>query len=86
MEAAIAPLAIGRPYLRPPGVPADRVEAMRAALAATFADPEFRAEADAIGLDIANPRTGPQTAQVVERAYKTPEHIVERLRRLQQQK
>ena len=86
MEAAFAPLALGRPYLMPPGVPADRVEAMRAALAATFSDREFRAEADAIGLDISKPRTGPQTQEVVERAYKTPEHIVERLRRLQQQK
>jgi tripartite-type tricarboxylate transporter receptor subunit TctC len=86
MEAAFAPLALGRPYLMPPGVPADRVEAMRAALAATFADREFRAEADAIGLDINNPRSGPQTAEVVERAYKTPAHIVERLQKLQQQK
>jgi tripartite-type tricarboxylate transporter receptor subunit TctC len=86
MEAAFAPLALGRPYLMPPGVPTERVEAMRGALAATFADAEFRTEADAIGLDINNPRTGPQTAEVVERAYKTPAHIVERLHRLQQQK
>jgi tripartite-type tricarboxylate transporter receptor subunit TctC len=86
MEAAFAPLALGRPYLMPPGVPAERVEAMRAALAATFSDREFRAEAEAIGLDINNPRTGPQTGAVVERAYKTPAHIVERLQRLQQQK
>ncbi len=86
MEAAFAPLALGRPYLMPPGAPADRVEAMRAALAATFKDAEFRAEAETIGLDINNPRTGPQTQEVVERAYKTPAHIVERLQRLQQQK
>jgi tripartite-type tricarboxylate transporter receptor subunit TctC len=86
MEAAFAPLALGRPYLMPPGVPAERVEAMRAALAATFADREFRTEADAIGLDINNPRSGPQTQEVVERAYRTPAHIVERLQKLQQQK
>jgi tripartite-type tricarboxylate transporter receptor subunit TctC len=86
MEAAYAPLALGRPYLMPPGVPADRAEAMRAAFAATLADPEFRSEAEAIGLDVNTPRTGPQAQEVVERAYRTPEHIVERLRRLQQQK
>jgi hypothetical protein len=58
---------------------------VRAALAATFQDPEFRAEAATLGLDINTPRTGPQAQEVVERAYRIPEHIIERLRRLQQQ-
>ena len=41
MEAAFAPLALGRPFLLPPGVPAERVAALRAAFAATMADPDF---------------------------------------------
>jgi tripartite-type tricarboxylate transporter receptor subunit TctC len=86
MDAAFAPLALGRPYLMPPGVPADRVEAVQAALAATFKDREFRADAESLGLDIKKPSTGAQTQEVVERAYRMPERIIERLRLLQQQK
>ena len=84
MEAAFAPLALGRPYLMPPGTPPERVAAMQAALAATFKDPEFLADAKSAALDINAPRNGAQLQEVVERAYKTPPHIVERLRKLQQ--
>jgi tripartite-type tricarboxylate transporter receptor subunit TctC len=44
MQAAFAPLALGRPLLMPPGVAAERVAALRAAFAATMADPDFLAE------------------------------------------
>ena len=37
--AAYAPLQAGRPYLMPPGVPADRVAAMQKAMMDTFKDP-----------------------------------------------
>src|ERR1035441_3265450 len=38
IEEAAAPLAIGRPFVMPPGVPADRVALMREAIVATFKD------------------------------------------------
>lgn len=82
MEAAFAPLAIGRPYLMPPGVPEDRVEAMQTAFMETLEDPEFLAEADSIGLDVNAPRTGEQLKAVIERAYAAPEPVVARLRGL----
>ncbi len=41
LKAAIAPLALGRPYIAPPGVPVDRVELLQQAMMATFKDPEF---------------------------------------------
>ena len=40
-----------RPFAFPPGVPADRVEALRAAFVATLHDPNFQKEAAKIGLD-----------------------------------
>ena len=46
MQAAFAPLALGRPFLAPPGVPAERVAALRKAFAATMVDPEFLAESE----------------------------------------
>jgi tripartite-type tricarboxylate transporter receptor subunit TctC len=84
VAAAVAPLAMGRPFLAPPGVPADRVAALRKALMDTFADPEFVAEADRLQLVITTQRTGEQLQQQLEAAYKTPPNIIERLRKLQQ--
>jgi len=43
---------MGRPYLAPPGIPADRVEALRKAFMDTMADTEFLAEAEKAQLEI----------------------------------
>jgi tripartite-type tricarboxylate transporter receptor subunit TctC len=82
LEAAFAPLSIGRPLLMPPGVPAERVAALRQALAETFVDPEFLAEGDKIGLSLNDPRSGEELLRVIERAYAMPAEIVARLRKL----
>ena len=82
MQVAVTPLALGRPLLMPPGVPADRVATMRQALMATFADPAFLEDAKKIGLQVNSPREGDQLVQVIERAYRAPPQIIERLRKL----
>jgi len=82
LQAAFAPLSIGRPLLMPPGVEADRVAAMRRALSETFADAEFLAEAEKIGLSVNEPRSGDDLLRVIESAYRTPQQIIERLRKL----
>jgi tripartite-type tricarboxylate transporter receptor subunit TctC len=45
-------LLLGRPLAGPPGIPADRLAALRTALFATMKDPQFLAEAKKSGLDI----------------------------------
>ena len=82
MQAAFAPLALGRPFLIPPGVPAERVAALRAAFAATMADAEFLAEGERMGLGLNAPRTGAQIQEVMERTYRSPPGVIERLRQL----
>jgi tripartite-type tricarboxylate transporter receptor subunit TctC len=82
MEAAFSALAAGRPYLMPPGVPADRIAAMRKALMDVFKDPDFLAEAEKIGLDVNTPRSGAQLQELIERIYQTPASLVERVRKL----
>lgn len=57
LEAAIAPLALGRPYQMPPDVPSDRVELMQKAFAEIFADKEFLAEADKLNIGVNVPRS-----------------------------
>jgi tripartite-type tricarboxylate transporter receptor subunit TctC len=47
-----APQRIARPVLAPPGVPADRLAALREAMAATMRDPEFLAEMAASHSDV----------------------------------
>ena len=82
MRAAAAPLALGRPLVMPPGVPAERVAAMRKALADTFADAQFKAEAEKIGLIVNAPKTGEELQEVIVRAYATPPRVIERLQKL----
>ena len=82
MQAAFAPLTLGRPFLAPPGVPVERLAALREAFAATMADPEFLAEGERIGLGLNAPRTGAQIQEVMERAYQSPPRVIDRLRQL----
>lgn len=82
LQAAFAPLALGRPLVMPPGVPAHRVAIMRQALAATFADPAFVADAKKIGLVVNAPRSGQELERVIDQAYATPEDVIDRLRTL----
>ena len=49
----LAEAGLGRFVVAPPDTPAERLEALRALLAAVTADPGFLAEAGALGLDVA---------------------------------
>ena len=82
LQVASTPLALGRPLLMPPGVPADRVAAVRKALAETFADPDFLADGAKLGLELNAPRSGEALLQEIERAYQAPPKVIERLRKL----
>jgi tripartite-type tricarboxylate transporter receptor subunit TctC len=82
LQAGLAEITLGRPYLMPPNVPADRVAAMRKALADTFADPGFVADSRRMSLGVNAPRTGEQLQQLISDTYKTPPKVVDRLRKL----
>jgi len=81
-QVAFAALALGRPFLMPPGVPADRVATMRKALMDVFTDKEFIAEAEKLQLSVGSVRTGEQLQKEIADAYKSPPELVARLRRL----
>lgn len=71
---------ISRPFILPPGVPADRVAALRKAFAAALADPELRADAEKQKLD-AEPNSGDEVQTLIERIYATPADVIEMLRK-----
>jgi hypothetical protein len=82
LQAGLAEISVGRPFLAPPGVPPDRVAVLRTALAETFADPRLLAEAEKMKLSFKEPSTGVELEQLIGQAYKTPSAIVNKLRRL----
>jgi tripartite-type tricarboxylate transporter receptor subunit TctC len=79
LRAASAPLVLGRPFAAPPGVPADRLAALRAAMMATFQDPAFRADCEQQRLDCSDPKSGEEIAGLIRAAYGTPADIRNRL-------
>jgi tripartite-type tricarboxylate transporter receptor subunit TctC len=77
MEMIYSQNLFGRPYLVPPGVPADRIAALRGALAAALQDRMLLADAEKSGLDI-GPMGGEELQALVARLYATPTNIIDR--------
>jgi tripartite-type tricarboxylate transporter receptor subunit TctC len=70
---------MGRPFLAPPGVPADRAAALRAAFVATMQDPAFLADAKRARADVE--LVGPQEVDgLLETAVTSPRMVIERLK------
>jgi tripartite-type tricarboxylate transporter receptor subunit TctC len=66
---------MGRPFAGPPGIPADRAEALRKAFDLTMKDPDFLAEAQTRGLEI-NPVSGHDVEKLIAELYATPKDVV----------
>jgi tripartite-type tricarboxylate transporter receptor subunit TctC len=81
LDVANAPLAFGRPFVLPPGVPADRVAAWRRAFSDICKDPAFIAEAAKQQIEI-DPSSGEEMQAILQRAYAAPERVINRLRAL----
>jgi tripartite-type tricarboxylate transporter receptor subunit TctC len=77
LELFFARAAVGRPFVAPPEVPADRIAALRQAFAATLRDPGFLEDAKKQNLNVV-PVTGQEMTDIVVNAYKTPPEIVKR--------
>ncbi len=72
---------MGRPLFAPPGVPAERVAALRDAFDAAMLDPALTAEAAQLKLEL-SPLSGQQVQALIERLYATPEPLVRHAREL----
>ncbi len=72
---------IGRPFVAPPGLPADKVKMLRDAFDATMADPEFVAEAKKLGLDV-EPRNGAYLSALINEIYATPKDVADKIGKL----
>ena len=72
---------LARPYVAPPGLPADRIAALRAAFMATMQDGEFRAEMEKFAMSI-GPLSGIEMERIIADAYALPPALVEKVRAL----
>jgi tripartite-type tricarboxylate transporter receptor subunit TctC len=82
IQAAVAPLGVGRPYAMPPGVPATRIGAVRQAFEKALHDSEFIARAESLQIDLRAARNGDQVRDIIQRAYSVSPQVVTRLRGL----
>jgi tripartite-type tricarboxylate transporter receptor subunit TctC len=65
---------MGRPFVAPPGIPADRLAALRQAFMQTLADKDFLAEADQARLEI-GAVSGEEVQKLVKELYATPADV-----------
>ena len=77
-ELLIAEQEFGRPFVMPPGVPADKLKAFRDAFAKTLEDKEFLAEAKKQRLDVEY-GSGEEVQKLVDRLYAMPKAVVSRM-------
>lgn len=73
-------LRLGRLFAAPPGIPAERVKALRDAFNATMKDPAFLAEATRLKIEI-SPATGEQVAAFIAGLYRSSPEVVQRAKK-----
>ena len=74
-----AKYGMSRPFLSPPGLPADRLQILRTAFDDTMKDPEFLAEAKKIHAEI-RPVSGADVEALVAKIMATPDALAARAR------
>jgi tripartite-type tricarboxylate transporter receptor subunit TctC len=81
VELLVSGTRLGRPLATAPGVPEDRVKALRAAFDAVMKDPDFLKEAEAARIEV-DPVRGEDMQAVVKSVLATPKHLAERAKAL----
>ena len=81
LEFSLAWLLMGRPFVAPPGVPADRVTLLRDTFMQALASPGLQEEAKKLKLEI-SPMSGVEIDALLAKYYKTPPDVVEKVRKI----
>ncbi len=81
VTAILASGDLGRPFIVPPGVPAERLKILRDAFRKTMADPAFLADVKARKLEV-EPDFGEDLEIIAREAVSQPRDIVERMKKL----
>lgn len=76
LELIFARQAMGRPYVAPPKVPADRAKALRATFMAVMKDPGFVKASDQAKLEI-TPVSGDAVQKIIADMFAAPKDVIE---------
>jgi tripartite-type tricarboxylate transporter receptor subunit TctC len=79
LRAVMNASEVGTAFFTTPGVPADRLAALRRAFEAATGDPEFRAEVERTGLTV-NPISGEDLQKLVGDVSSLPPDLLEKVR------
>lgn len=79
-ELIVSQQVFGRPFVAPPGIPADKLKILRTAFMETLQAPDAVADAKKMKLDL-NPKSGEEIAAVVQRMYSSPPELIERVKK-----
>jgi tripartite-type tricarboxylate transporter receptor subunit TctC len=77
LKLIFARQVMGRPFLAPPDIPAERAETLRKAFLDTLADKDFLADADKAQMEI-NPVSGADIERLVTEVYQTPAAVAQK--------
>lgn len=80
-EVVFSRQTMGRPFAAPPGIPAERVAALREAFIATTKDGAFVEDMKKAKLEL-NPKSGEEIQKIVEKIFQTPTALREKLKAL----
>ena len=72
---------IGRPYVAPPDISAERLAALRAALTAALANPQLRAEAEKQDIDMTH-RPASDLEALLDKLYATPPDLMTKVKEI----
>ena len=75
LELILLRQEFGRPIAAPPGVPAERLAALRTAFQDTLKDPEFLADAEKVLMEM-DPLTGDEMVALLTKAHAEPKDII----------
>ncbi len=77
MRLVLSGTHFGRPMVAPPGVPADRIAALRKAFLEMAKDPAFVKEAETMKIDI-DPQRGEDMEKIIQEIFAYPESVKKR--------
>jgi tripartite-type tricarboxylate transporter receptor subunit TctC len=80
-KVVLASGELGRPYLLPPGIPAERLKVLREAFVKLMADPAFLADVKRRGLEV-EPSTGEELEKLAKEVMAQPPEVIERMQKL----
>jgi tripartite-type tricarboxylate transporter receptor subunit TctC len=81
IEVAELPLNLARPYVAPPGVPAERAKALQDAFLAAHRDPQFLEDAARLKMDV-SPVTSDEVMRLIEKIGGAPPEILKTIDKL----